>query len=60
MPGDPTAYLEFKRELPEIRLKIQGGEDISGAITKFGLNPLPIDQAVFLQLRALELGLETV
>jgi len=60
MPGDPTAYLEFKRELPEIRLKIQGGDDISGAITKFGLNPLPIGQAVFLQLRALELGLETV
>ena len=63
-PGSPTSYLEFKRELPEIRLQVQNGEDISEAISramaKYGLNSLPIKQAVSLQLRALELGLAAV
>lgn len=59
-PRYPTAYLEFKSELPEIRLALQHGRRVSDRLAKVGLNPLPIADAVSLQLRALELGLKTV
>lgn len=59
-PGVPTSYLEFKKCLPEFRLAISRGEDISGVTAEFGLDPLPISIASRLQLTALDLGLQTI
>ncbi len=59
-PGYPTGYLEFRSEWPEIRLALQKGCRVTDRLEKYGLNPLPIADGVSLQLRALELGLETV
>jgi len=59
-PGYPVGYMDFKSELPEIRLALQQGRRVSDRLAKYGLNPLSIADAVSLQLRAMELGLETV
>ena len=59
-PGVPAAYLEFKRLLPELRLRAAQGLDLDAAKDQFGLSPLPITSAIQLQLAALELGLRTV
>ncbi len=59
-PGVPTAYLNFKKALPELRIQANNAAAISEAKATYGLNALPIDQAVYLQLRALELGLSAI
>jgi len=56
----PTAYLNFKKALPELRIQANNATAISEAKATYGLNALPIDQAVYLQLRALELGLSAI
>ena len=59
-PGVPTAYLAFKERLPEWKLRLQRGEAGAELLDGFRLRPLDLATAVRLQLRALELGLETV
>lgn len=59
-PGVPRAYLDFKEILPDVRLSLGRGEDVSGRVASFGLNPVPLSVASRLQLTALDLALETV
>lgn len=58
-PGLPTAYLAFRDQLPELRLALRRGHDISNQLAAFGLHPLALSEAMRLQVRAIELGLET-
>ncbi len=59
-PGFPKAYLNFKADLPKIRIAVEKGRGIETWSDRYGLSPLPIETAVSLQLRAIELGLETI
>jgi hypothetical protein len=46
--------------LPEIRARLERGEDVDEHLAPFNLRPVPLKTAMQLQLRALELGLEVV
>lgn len=59
-PGRPEVYLAFKEQLPELTLKAQKGESIEKALKEFQLRPLPLAEAVTLQLKTIERGLEQV
>lgn len=59
-PGEPTAYLECKALLPEIRLRAARGENIAPHIGSFGLKPLKLSDALRLQCAALVSSIETV
>lgn len=59
-PGIPTAYLEFKEKLPELKATVAQGESIAGTLNEFNLKPLELKLQMELQLKALELGLETI
>jgi len=59
-PGRPTTYLAFRACVPEIRLRAGKGEPVEGLLAPYGLRPLPVAQAVGLQLRAIELSLQLV
>ena len=62
-PGVPTTYLKFRELLPQLRLKVERGDPLDAIVelvAPFGLQPLALDTAVRLQLRALELGLATI
>ena len=59
-PGRPDRYLALREQLPEIRLRLEQGEDVDEQLDRFNLRPLPLKTAMRLQLRALELGLEAV
>lgn len=59
-PGYPTAYLALRKQLPDLRLALSRDDDISDHLAPFGLHPLPLSEAFRLQVRAIELGLETV
>jgi hypothetical protein len=59
-PGVPTQYLKLRETLPEIQLRLAKDESVDDLLAPFDLRPLPLDAAMRLQLRALELGLEAV
>ena len=59
-PGVPAAYLAFKERLPEWKLLLQQGDTASDLLSGFQIQPLSLAAAIRIQLRALELGLETV
>jgi hypothetical protein len=59
-PGHPDRYLALREQLPEIKMRLERGEDVSAMLAPFNLRPLPLKTAMRLQLRALELGLEAV
>lgn len=59
-PGHPDNYLELRSRLPEVKARLQRGEDISDLVAPFDVEPVPLDTAMHLQLQALELGLESV
>lgn len=56
----PDRYLELRERLPEIRARLERGEDIDALLAPFDLCPVPLAVAMHLQFRALELGLRTV
>ncbi|MCH8954794.1 peptidase M14 [candidate division KSB1 bacterium] len=58
--GVPAAYLEFKEKVPELKLKLAQGESIAAALNELEINPIDLKLQIKLQLRALELGLETI
>ena len=58
--GVPAAYLEFKERVPELKTKLASGESITENLDEFDLRPLDLKLQIKLQLRALELGLETI
>ncbi len=59
-PGIPTAYLEFKARLPELKEKLSRGDSINNFIREYRIQPLPIDQAVRFQLAIIDMGLAVV
>lgn len=59
-PGIPDRYLALKEKLPLAKERLARGESIDDLIAPFDIQPLPLRTAMQLQLRALELGLETV
>ncbi len=56
----PTRYLELRERLPDVKARLDRGEDVDELLTPFDLRPVPLDVAKHLQFRALELGLRTV
>jgi len=56
----PDRYLELRERLPEIRARLERGEDVDDLLAPFDLRPVPLATAMHLQFRALELGLRTV
>ena len=59
-PGVPTQYLALREQLPEIQMRLTKDEPVDDLLAPFDLRPLPLETAMRLQLRALELGMETV
>jgi hypothetical protein len=56
----PTRYLELRERLPEIKARLDRGEDVDALLAPFDLMPVPLKNAMHLQFRALELGLRAV
>jgi len=59
-PGYPNRYMALRERLPEVKARLQRGEDVDDLLAPFDLKPVPLATAMRLQLRALELGLEAV
>jgi hypothetical protein len=59
-PGRPDKYLALRERLPEIKARLDRGEDVDDLLASFDLQPVPLETAMRLQLRALELGLMAV
>lgn len=60
VPGVPATWLALQEALPELTARARAGEGLHEHVARFGLRLLPLADAVRLQLRALELGLEAV
>ena len=56
----PTQALKLRERRPELRAQLDRGEDIGALLAPFDLRPVPLDTAMQLQLRALELGCRAV
>ncbi|MCH9007858.1 peptidase M14 [candidate division KSB1 bacterium] len=59
-PGVPVAYLDFKKCLPNLRVRVLRGEDINHTLDEFKLETMELNMQARLQLHAMELGLEVV
>ncbi len=59
-PGQPAKYLELRQRLPEVRARLARDEPVEDLLAPFDLRPLPLDTAMRLQFRALELGLHAI
>lgn len=59
-PGRPDQYLKLRERLPEVRARLERGKPVDDLLAPFTLRPVPLDTAMRLQLRAIELGLQTV
>lgn len=56
----PERYLELREKRPELRARLERGEDVQPILDSYDLRPIPLQSAMQLQLRALELGLQAV
>ena len=56
----PTQYLDLRKRLPDVKARLERGEDVEALLAPFDLRPVPLDTAMHLQFRALELGLRAV
>ena len=59
-PGRADAYLRFLEIKNKLMLKVQKGESIHNELAEFNIRHLEVKTAVRLQLRAIELALETM
>lgn len=59
-PGVPDRYLALKEKLPLVKQRLADGHSVDDLLAPFDIQPLPLRIAMQLQLRALELGLNTV
>ena len=59
-PGHPDEYLRLRDRLPEVRARLERGDDIDGLLSSFDLRPVPPAVGMRLQMRAVELGLRSV
>ncbi|MDX1420236.1 MAG: M14 family zinc carboxypeptidase [Rubricoccaceae bacterium] len=58
-PGVPARYDRLREELPERTLAARHGEPLGEVVEAYGIEAVPLETAVRLHLRVLELGLET-
>lgn len=56
----PERYLELRKKRPELRARLERGEDVRPVLDSYDLRPIPLKSAMQLQLRALKLGLQAV
>lgn len=56
----PERYLALKERLPDVRARLEAGDDVDELLAPFNLRPVPLPAAMRLQLRAIELGLQAV
>jgi len=56
----PTRYLELRERLPEIKARLDRGDDVDDLLGPFDLRPVPLGHAMHLHFRAIELGLRAV
>ena len=56
----PTQYLDLRKRLPDVKARLDRGEDVDALLAPYDLRPVPLDAAMHLQFRALELGLRAV
>ena len=56
-PGHPAAYLELKDRLPELTEMSRRNESIAPVLEEYGVRPLPLEEAITLQLETIEHGL---
>jgi hypothetical protein len=59
-PGVPDQYLALRQRLPKVQHRLASGQPIDDLLAPFTIRPLPLESALHLQLRAVELALETV
>jgi hypothetical protein len=58
-PGHPAAYLELKDRLPELTERARRGESIGPVLDEYDVRVLPLAEAVTLQLKTIDHGLQT-
>jgi hypothetical protein len=59
-PGAPQAYLEFAEKIPALRSELLAGRSVQPILDSFQIQPFSLNAAVPLQLKVIELGLQTV
>jgi hypothetical protein len=61
-PGQPATYLRFKEDLPRWRSMLERGraEEVRAEVARYRVEPLPLPTAAGLQLRLIDLAIETV
>ena len=59
-PGVPATYDQLRAALPDLLAAAQAGEDLAPLAAPFHLRRLSLREAVRLQMRVIELGLEAV
>ncbi len=59
-PGVPTAYLEFKDKLTELRLRLGRGESVRQDLETFQIKPLDIALQVRLHLQIMDMAMTTI
>ncbi len=56
----PTQYLKLRERLPEMKARLERGENIDALLAPFDLRPVSLRTAMHLQFRALELGCRAI
>ncbi len=59
-PGVPQAYLEFAEKIPALRSELLAGRSVQPVFDPFQIQPFSLSAAVPLQLKVIELGLQTI
>lgn len=59
-PGIPENYLAFRTIIPELQRRAVAGEDLSGPLKSFQLQPLALEKAVRLQIGVIEAGIKAL
>lgn len=57
-PGNPKHYLRFRERLPEIQNLLQQGKPVDHLWHEFPIEPVSLPQAVRMQLKVIELGIQ--
>lgn len=59
-PGVPETYFRLKDSLAEARLAVEDGGSAGDVLSDFGLEPVPVQVAMRMQLDVIEAGLDAV
>jgi len=59
-PGIPENYLAFRNIIPQLQRRAVAGEDLSGPLKSFQLQPLALEKAIRLQLGVIEAGIQAL